>query len=213
MSDKVIDEKTAEALRSKFDKEMKSPVKLVLLVGQKNKEYCVAATQMLRELSELSPLLTLEVREDNVGKERTPSVLIDPERYSIRYTGYPGGYEAWAFVETICLASRQDPGLSPDILRKLNPKSKLKLVTFVTPECPHCPHQVLLMNRLAVAFPKIVEAECVESYENPDLADKHGVTAVPHTLVISERGELLGTITGAQPEEVVVGKIASMLSQ
>ncbi len=211
MSDRIIDERTAEVLRSKFKKELKDPVSLILFVGRRNKEYCDAAIKLLRELSDLSSLLTLEIREDD-GEARTPVVLVDPDRYSIRYIGYPGGYEAWAFVETICLASRQDPGISPDALKKLNLRSKLRLVTFVTPECPHCPHQVLLMNKLAVAFPKIVEAECVESYENPDLAEKHGVTAVPHTLVIAREGMLLGTIVGAQPEDIVLGKIASMLS-
>jgi len=126
----------------------------------------------------------------------------------VRYFGAPSGYEAWGFVETIIQVSRGDSGLSSETVETLRRLVKLgkrvKLQIFVTPTCPYCPHQALLANRFAIAVPEAIEAETVEAWENPDMADALGVSAVPDTAVYVQeerRWVLKNRLIGVQPEE------------
>ncbi|MGC8933012.1 MAG: thioredoxin family protein [Candidatus Methanodesulfokora sp.] len=217
---RIIDDETASELKAKFDSELVDPVDLILFEGNKNKEYSEWVKQLLKELSELSNKLVHRVHNiilepDVIEKYRVirvPTILIGADMgYLIRYTGAPAGHEAWGFVETISLVSQGNPDLSEESMRKLDELSdiggRIRLVTFVTPTCPYCPHQVLLSNKIAVALRGIVESDCVEAYENPDLADKHKVSAVPHNLITFSEGDeeiVLSTSVGVQPEEKMV---------
>lgn len=215
--ERIIDEQTAAQLRARFDSEMVRPVEVILLKGIGNEEYSDWSEEMLLELGDLSEMIEVKIVDVRMNPEaleeynvsRTPTILLDPKKgYRIRYTGAPIGYEAWAFVETIVLLSRDDSGLSErtkEILasaRKYN--ADLRIMTFVTPTCPYCPYQVLLANKFAIELRGLVEAECIEAYENQDIADKYQVSAVPHNvIVVVEDGteELLDVSVGSQPEE------------
>jgi len=216
--DRIIDEKTASELKARLEAEMRDPVEVVAVVGSQNAEYSQWTAQLIREIADLSDKVIPrivdvanspeEAEGFGVDPRRTPTVLIGPDRVAIRYTGAPSGYEAWAFLETIILTSKGESGLSPstvDALKKLAELGKrIKLQVYVTPTCPYCPHQVLLANKFAIAVPKTIEAETVEAWENPDLADSLGVSAVPDTVVYTyEDGEWVakGRLVGVQPEE------------
>ncbi len=216
--DRIIDEKTASELKARLEAEMGDPVEVVTVVGSHNAEYSQWTAQLIREIAELSEKVVPRIVDVNNGREeaeelgvdprRTPTVLIGPDRVAIRYTGAPSGYEAWAFLETIILTSKGESGLSQGTvgaLRKLAELGKrVRLQVYVTPTCPYCPHQVLLANKFAIAVPKTIESETVEAWENPDLADSLGVSAVPDTVVyVLEDGEWVakGRLVGVQPEE------------
>lgn len=215
--ERIIDEQTAAQLRARFDSEMVRPVEVILLKGIGNEEYTEWAEGMLMELGEISEMIEVKIIDVRMNPEaleeyhvtRTPTILLDPGRgYRIKYIGAPIGYEAWAFVETIILLSRDESGLSErtkEILKSAREyNADLHILTFVTPTCPYCPYQVLLANKFAIELRGLVEADCIEAYENQDLADKYQVSAVPHNvIVVMEDGaeELLDVSVGSQPEE------------
>jgi glutaredoxin-like protein len=215
---RIIDEQTAAQLRARFESEMVRPVEILLLKGLGNEEYSEWTESLLLELGSLSDMIEVRVIDVKIDPEaleefnvtRTPTILLDPRKgYKIRYTGAPLGYEAWAFVETIILLSRDESELSErtkEILgsvRQFDHKD-IHIMTFVTPTCPYCPYQVLLANKFAIELKGIIEADCIEAYENPDLADNYQVSAVPHNVILMrEDGNevILDTSVGSQPEE------------
>ncbi len=215
---RILEPEDAEALRRRFESEMVRPVDLVLFVGEANRDFSEWTEQLLRELSGLTDRIRLRVyREGEDGDEferyrvsprRTPTILIDPDRgYLIRYTGAPSGHEAWGFIETMILASRDESGLPEGAVAALRELERLgrrvRVVVFITPTCPYCPHQVLMTNKMALAAPGWVEAECLEAWENPDLAEEFGVSAVPDTavMVIEDGREVVKKrLLGLQPD-------------
>jgi predicted DsbA family dithiol-disulfide isomerase len=54
----------------------------------------------------------------------------------------------------------------------------------------------------------MVQAEAVEATEFPELADRYGVSGVPHTTINDGAGELVG----AAPEHMLVQQIQEALS-
>ena len=216
--ERIIDEKTAADLKRRLEAEMKEPVTVVAIVGSVNAEYSNWTARLVKELAELSEKILVkivdadseadEIERIGMDPKRTPAILIGPEKVSVRYFGAPSGYEAWGFVETIIQVSRGDSGLSSETVETLRRLVKLgkrvKLQVFVTPTCPYCPHQALLANRFAIAVPEAIEAETVEAWENPDMADALGVSAVPDTAVYVQeerRWVLKNRLIGVQPEE------------
>jgi hypothetical protein len=55
---------------------------------------------------------------------------------------------------------------------------------------------------------KMVQAEAVEATEFPELADRFGVSGVPHTTINAGAGELVG----AAPEHMLVMQIQQALA-
>ncbi len=217
--ERIIDEQTAAQLRARFESEMVRPVEILLLKGLGNEEYSEWTESLLLELGDLSDMIEVRVIDVKIDPEaleefnvtRTPTILLDPRKgYKIRYMGAPLGYEAWAFVETIILLSRDESGLSErtkeilNSVRQFDHLNDVHIMTFVTPTCPYCPYQVLLANKFAIELRGILEADCIEAYENPDLADNYQVSAVPHNVILlREDGDevILDTSVGSQPEE------------
>ena len=224
---RIIDEQTAAQLRARFESEMVRAVDVILLKGLGNEEYSEWAEELLLELADLSEMIRVEAIDvrmepqvlEEYGVTRTPTILLDPRSgYRIRYTGAPIGYEAWAFVETLILLSRDDSGLSErsrEILRSARSyNADVHIMTFVTPTCPYCPYQVLLANKFAIELKGLVESDCIEAYENSDLADNYQVSAVPHNIIaIREDGteDVLDVSVGSQPEEKYAADLVRVL--
>ncbi|RLF88403.1 thioredoxin reductase [Thermococci archaeon] len=201
----ILNEEAREFLKKKFSK-MRREVPIYVFfkkgVNDKYNEFCI---QLMKELSEVTPKIRVEVHE--IGGElskrykvdRSPTVLIDPERYWIRFIGAPAGEEGRSLIETILRVSKDDSGLSQESRRILSElKEERHVMVFVTPACPYCPGQVLNAFSCAIENRK-VKAECIESEENIDLAEEYGVGAVPHTVVNG-----VTTSIGLQPEDEFV---------
>ncbi len=65
----------------------------------------------------------------------------------------------------------------------------------------------MLAHQMAVES-DLVEAEAVEASEFPDLADRYGVSGVPHTAINEGAGELIG----AAPEAMLIDQIKQVLA-
>jgi len=209
-------------LRERF-KQLKEKVLLeVFTKDGVNDQFNNLITLFAKELSKLSDKIIVDLHKvgDEFSKKyavtRSPTVLFNPENYSIRYTGAPFGEESRSFIDAIIMISRRESFLSKESKKML---SKLKesrgVKVFVTLSCPYCPGQVLNAFKAGIERPDLVSAEAVDSMENTDLAQKYNVGAVPHTIIndqsISHGFEpeqrFIAEFLTLKPAENLVGKI------
>jgi thioredoxin reductase (NADPH) len=207
--DWYLPEKSRNDLLSLF-KELKHPVNLhVFTLSGTNDVYNEFLRRFTADLAQLSDKIL--VHERRVGDDEarhhqvthSPTLLIEPERYHIRFVGAPMGEEGRSFLEALIMASKRESGLSEAarlVLETLDEDRVVKV--FVTPTCPYCPAQAVNAFRCAVERPDKVRAWCVAIDQIPDLADRYGVGSVPHTLFNDKL-----SVLGLEPEARFVGEL------
>ena len=214
MAQELIPEDIKQTIKETFLETLKDDVVLEVYTGDgKNDKYNEAVVSLVKTLAELSA--KLKVSFHTIGDEqsvkrnvtRSPSVLIAPDAYRIRYTGAPLGEEGRSFLTAIVMASTGKPLLSGPSIQKIAEQlhEKRDIQVFVSPTCPYCPQQVLSAFSAAIARPDLVSAEAVEIYENQDLAESLGSLAVPQTFMNN-------TFTGAglQPEPLFLESLLTL---
>ena len=77
---------------------------------------------------------------------------------------------------------------------------------FVTPTCPYCPQAVILAHQMAMES-EFVTGEMVEAMEFADLSNQFNVSGVPHTIINSGSGEVVGAV----PESRLMNEIQKAL--
>lgn len=164
------------------------PVHLFVKAGQ-NDAYADFAHNLMKDLVRLTDKVTLSLHSDDAKASdsfavtRFPTLLIAPEKYSIRFTGAPAGEEGQAFLHALMMVSTGNSFLSErsrELLQELQEPRVVKV--FVSPTCPYCPGQCVNAIKAAVEKPKLVSVECVETGENPDYAQEYSVGSIPHTV-------------------------------
>lgn len=187
------------------------PVHLFVKPGR-NDAYADFARKLMQDMVRLTDKVTLHLHEDEAaanekhGVTRFPTLLIDPERYSIRFTGAPAGEEGQAFLHALMMVSTRRSFLSEkskEILAGLGEKRVIKV--FVSPTCPYCPGQCVNAIKAAVERPDLIGVECVETGENPDYAEEYSVGSIPHTVY----NENLSTV-GLEPEPSFVAQLVTL---
>jgi thioredoxin reductase (NADPH) len=188
----------------KLFKNLKNEVQLLVFTQDgKNDQYNDYVTKFVRDLARLSDKIKTssfaldseEAKKHEV--QNSPTLLISPDHYGLRFVGAPLGEEGRAFIETILLVSLEDSGLkatAKQILKQLDEPRHVKI--FVSPTCPYCPGQVINAFKSVIERPELITAECVDTAENQALAESYNVGSVPHT-VINETFAMLGLM----PEE------------
>ncbi|MHC1711845.1 MAG: FAD-dependent oxidoreductase [Solidesulfovibrio sp.] len=197
----------------KFFEAMQTPVELLVFTDPKeNAVYNTFMESLCRELAEVTPKITARVLEltsaeaKDYGVDFSPTLLLAPDRYHIRYLGAPLGEEARTLIETIMRISLGKSGLgqmSRQLLQELEEKRLVQV--FVNPSCPYCPGQVAHAFHCAVERPDLVSAVCVDASQHPALADRYHVGSVPHT-VINDTLTSLGLL----PEERFVVELVTL---
>ncbi|ACV68064.1 FAD-dependent oxidoreductase [Desulfohalobium retbaense] len=177
-------------LRELFQ-QLNAPVQIHLYTAKgTNDAYNDFARKFCTDLARLSESITVhehDLQEESAqnGKvTRSPTLLINPEQFNIRFTGAPAGEEGRSFIQTLLLVSTKNTELgaeSKQLLHDLDDERRIRV--FVNPNCPYCPGQCINAIKAAVQRPDLVSAECVETVENPDLADTYAVGSVPHTVI------------------------------
>jgi thioredoxin reductase (NADPH) len=209
MEEKVITPDMKEILRESFS-HLKEEVTFVVFTEKGTNEQFNEMTEgLIKELSSLEPRLKAEFHSigdeasEKYGVKRSPTLLVSPDRYKIRYTGAPLGEEGRSLIMTALMASTGKTILSEASLKKLRRlKEKRHVRVFVSPTCPYCPQQVLYAVSAAILRSDLVSAEVIEIYENRDLAEQYAAMSVPKTFV----GETL-TASGLEPEEYFIESI------
>lgn len=181
---------------------MKKSITIVLFTKSEPCETCSETTQLLTEISQLSDLITLEVKNIDTdahlakqyGVTLTPSfVFLDENKdyRGVKFNGIPAGHEINSFLSAILDMSGLDYGFNDDLktrIQKINKPVNIKV--FVTLSCPHCPGAVQNAHRLAMLNPNI-EGEMIEAQTFYELSSKYKVSGVPK-IVINETIELVG---------------------
>lgn len=194
-------------------------INILFFTQDKECQYCRETGELLKELSEVSARLKLEVttflpdREETLryNIDKIPAiVLLDEDRtdYGIRFYGVPGGYEFTSLLESIIMLGTDHTGFSDDVIKQVKYINEpVHLQVFVTPTCPYCPKAVAIAHKLAFLNLNI-NADMIEATEFPHLIQKYNVRGVPRT-VINE----LDFIEGQAPEEMVIKRILNNLNK
>ncbi len=203
---------TKKVLSKRF-KELDTPVHLAVFTKNgENDEFNKITEHFVTELTFLSKKITASFHQ--VGDEtarkyqitRSPTVMIQPEKYRIWYTGAPFGEEGRSFIDAILMVSQQDSRLTKESKKRLAElKDKRHIMVFVTLSCPYCPGQVLNGFKAAIQRPDLISAECVDASEHMKLSEQYEVGAVPHT-VINDKS--IGK--GLEPEEKFIEEVFTL---
>ena len=221
-----VDEETKEIIREMLS-QMVNPVVFDFFTSKtcanRDTNWCIPTEELIDLLAELAPSGKLVVNKHPVdsGGEDYLKIGVEPNRVPIlyinggiiRYLGAPLGEEVRALIETITRISSGKTGLRTRTKNTLAQLSKsqdakvVEVVTVVTPSCPYCPYAVLLANMFAFESQGKVRSIVVEAYEEPDIADMYGVTAVP-TVVLRNEGTT-GDVefVGVPPEAELLKKV------
>ena len=160
--------------------------------------------QIVRAFRELSAKITFrEYYMDNElavkwNVDRSPTLLIAPERYNIRWLGAPVGEEGRIFLETLIFAGMGKSNLNQQtlgVLEKIDTPRNIKV--FVSATCPYCPQQAVNAVRAAIEQPELISVEIIDIQAEPELANQYSAFSVPQTFA---NDVLIGQ--GAQAEEV-----------
>ncbi|MDX9848982.1 MAG: thioredoxin family protein [Anaerolineaceae bacterium] len=222
MASKLLDDKTKEQVKEFFS-ELDKPVKMIFFGStEENCEYCSETIGLLSEIAELNPLIHLDEYDFEKHQEiaaqyrvdKVPMTVIagmkdnDLIDYGIRLAGIPAGHEFTTLINDLVMVSKQDSGLSPEIREKLASLEKpVNLQVFVTPTCPYCPQAVILAHQMAMES-ELVTGEMVEAMEFVELSNQFNVSGVPHTIINSGSGEVVGAV----PETRLMVEIEKALS-
>lgn len=174
-----------------------------------------AAVDLLKSFNKISN--KIEVSEFDLngaeakkfGVNSSPTLIFDPDRYSIRYLGVPFGEEARTLVGMILLLGFQTGNLSEQsqkIMERINSKREVKV--FVSPTCPYCPDQAINAVKAAIERPDVVSLEIIDIQSNQEIANRYSAFSVPQTFA----NEIL-IAYGAQSEELFVLSLQKLEQQ
>jgi thioredoxin reductase (NADPH) len=178
----------------------------LLLFTEKGREdaFAEGSRQIVRAFRELTPRIRLRefgLDHEMAAKyqiEHSPTLLIAPDRYGIRWLGAPLGEEARTFLETILMVGSGLSGLSDQaskVIAKIDSVRQIKV--FVSPSCPYCPQQAVNAVRAVIEKPDLISLEIIDIQCQPEIAHQYSAHSVPQAFA---NDVLIGM--GAQSEEV-----------
>jgi len=202
-------------LRQTFEN-LPNEIPLYLFVGRMEDDvFAQACRQIVRAFRELTPKITIkEYSLDHElaarwAVESSPTLLLDPEHYNIRWLGAPMGEEGRSFLEAMILLGSGKSGMSDQskaVLERIDSPRHVRV--FTSPTCPYCPQQVVNALRAAIERPDLISLEVVDIQNRPDLADQYGAHSVPQAFA---NDVLIGQ--GAQQEEVFMTSLQKLQPQ
>jgi len=209
-----LDAKVRKELEEIF-KGLKKEVTLKFFTQVHECRFCDITHGLVKEISELSDKIKLEIFEfikdkteaDKYGVDKIPAIVVmDSEDYGIKFYGIPSGYEFSSIIEAIKLVSTGESPLQAETKKFLDTLEKdIHLQVFVTPNCPYCPMSVILAHQMAY-YSKKVKADMIEATEFPHLTHKYNVMGVPRTVINETEHQ-----EGAASESMIIQKIKSVL--
>ena len=216
----LIQAQQKSQLKRTFRKDLKADVQLRLFtqrpspisVPGRECRYCVQTQQLLEELVDLSPKVTLETTDVYAQPEmaleegitRVPAIAFGKKgKAKLRFFGIPMGYQLAVVVENIKTISRGVSPLSMDTRKKLRSINQpVHIQVFVTPTSAECPPIARLAHALALENQNIT-ADVVETEEFPALTQKYSVRSVPCT-VVNELTQIPGLVTESEFVEKIM---------
>ncbi|MDX9817350.1 MAG: FAD-dependent oxidoreductase [Desulfococcus multivorans] len=202
-------------LRAAFS-QMPNDIPIYMFVSRARDDvFAQTNRQIVRIFRELTSKITFReypldhdlARKWNVT--HSPTLLIAPDRYAIRWLGAPMGEEGRIFLETMMMVGMGKSHLnaeSKNVLQKIDSPRAVKI--FVSPTCPYCPQQALNGIQAAIERPDLISLEIVDIQANPGLADQYSAHSVPQTFA---NEVLIGM--GAQSQELFCASLKKLEPQ
>ena len=214
----VLDKSNLDSLTTKFESHLNSTVSLRLftqtnsglIIPSRKCDTCITTQKLLTEISNISNKINLEIidfyNNDNPSTEltidRIPATVIGQSGRAIFY-GMPSGYEFSTLINSIINSSLDSQNLNEGLIKKLAViQNPIHIKVFVTPSCKYCPKIAELSLSLAMQF-STIKTEIIEIQEYPDLANNHGISSVPVT-IINDKIQLDGQISSDTLVEAIV---------
>jgi thioredoxin reductase (NADPH) len=204
-----------QQLKTTFGK-LPNDIALYLFTAKGHEDvFTHANRRVIRAFREISSKITL--REYDLDHElaqkwnvtSSPTLLIAPERFAIRWLGAPMGEEARAFLEILILVGLGQSNLSDQalkVIKRIDSQRNIKI--FVSPTCPYCPQQAVNAVKAAVEKPDLIALEIIDIQSEPEIANQYSAQSVPQAFA---NDVLIGQ--GAQPEEVFVLSLQKLEAQ
>ena len=145
--EKLLNEQVVGQIKQAFN-DLTNPVQVLFFGSKENCEYCGETQQMLTEVSEIDPRLTLSIhdlQEDaalaaQYRVDKVPAIVIATKEgdkvtdTGVQFSGIPAGYEFSTLINDIILTSKGTVGLGAATLEFFFFFTKpLHLQVFVTP--------------------------------------------------------------------------------
>jgi thioredoxin reductase (NADPH) len=204
-----------QQLRTTFA-QMPNDIPLLLFTDRAQDDvFAQANRQVIRAFRELTDRITLreygldheKARELNVTV--SPTLVIAPDKYNIRWIGAPMGEEARTFLELLILVGSGNSNASDQslkVLERIDGPRHVKV--FISPSCPYCPQEAVNGAKAAVARPDLISLELVDIQCRPDIAQQYSAHSVPMAYA---NETLIGQ--GAQAEEVFMSSLQKLEPQ
>lgn len=137
----IIPDDVKQVIRDSFFKDLKDEVLIeVYTLAGMNDKYNEAAVGLIRAFASLSPKVkaTFHAVGDSQsvkrGVTRSPTILIAPDKYRIRYTGAPVGEEGRSLLLAIMMASTRAVTLGEQSVQRLMElKDRREVQVYVSP--------------------------------------------------------------------------------
>ena len=189
---------------------LKDPVSILLFTSEEeNKPFNEFSIRLFTVLSLISDKILPKFEKIGSGLSkkhnvtRSPTIVIQPDKYNIRLTGAPAGEELRALLLTLLMVSTGFTILSDASKKRLSDlKDKRNIKVFISPTCAYCPQQVVTAIAAAIEKAGLITTEIIDIYENKDLATKYNAFSVPQVFIDDH---LVGL--GLQPEEVFIEEV------
>src|SRR5690606_6952678 len=122
-----------------------------------------ATLELLREVAATNDKITVtekplagDAEAAAAGITLAPTIVFrrkGEDSLNVRFVGLPSGYEFSTLLEAIMMAGSGGPEID-EVLQEVSAvETDVRLRTFVTPTCPHCPRAVITAFRFAMANP------------------------------------------------------------
>jgi alkyl hydroperoxide reductase subunit AhpF len=119
----LLTEEDQAAVRKEFER-LAGPVKLVVFSQElEAADLCRQNEQLVREVADLTDKATVEVLNLAIDRERAaaygvdvvPAIVVEGARdFGIRFYGIPGGYEFSNLIDSMIVASTEEPALTAE---------------------------------------------------------------------------------------------------
>ena len=174
-----------------------------------------ATLELLREVAATNEKITVtekplagDAAAAAAGITLAPTIVFrrkGDDSLNVRFVGLPSGYEFSTLLEAIMMAGNGVPPGDQALQDVGEIDADLRLRTFVTPTCPHCPRAVITAFRFAMSNPRIT-AEGIEANEFPTLSAGYRISGVPDTIVEGAPGSGVKStrVLGAQPQDAFI---------
>ena len=192
------------------------PIELLMFAyPAEDNPFTQASRQVIRAFRQLTDKITFH--EYSLDHElarkyqatHSPTLVIAPDRYRIRWIGAPMGEEGRTFLELLMLVGRGDSQLSDQsraVIRKIKAPREVKV--FVSPSCPYCPQEAVNAIRAAIEAPEQISLEIIDIQCAPELAETYEAHSVPQAFANEVQIGL-----GAQSEEVFCDSLLKLAPQ